>query len=181
MQRQDCLTRLSKSPDREPLSLDLVLARSSNEEDFYAASVNFLKKRLQDKTLQKEPSQSCCDFLLDSSKDKGRVKKQKSVAEIDFTHSNSKTSELQMCQVLPTPKSNKDRFFKRVKNTFRRYRQVEMNDANCDEESKKISNFKFPRCERADHYRRPYLGEISEEHSTNASARTSRSKISETS
>lgn len=156
MQRQNPLKSPSKSSDFDPPSLDAAFAKPGDQELFYTASVHFLKKRLQEKThskSQKETSQSCCNLTSTTNKETSLNSARPGVSKTEFSFEPPKQepSSLPMHQVLPFPKSNKDTFLTRVRNTFRKYRQsVDMNDASGSEESeaKCISNFKFPRCER---------------------------------
>lgn len=182
MQRQDCNKSPTKSPQLEPPSLDAALAKPDDKELFYTASVHFLQKRLQEKS-HKIPStptsQSCCN--LNSNRDKNQLIGQRDQTDLNFNILNADSNPLPMHQLLPFPKSKKDSLFTRVKNTFRKYRQhLEVNYTSVvdDAESKSISNFKFPRCERF--HKTPHssvLVQISEEQSDDCSKQSSSSKI----
>lgn len=180
MQRQDIIKGTSKHLERDS-SFDVALARPGDDELFYTASVHFLKKRLQDKTdhvAPKETSQSCCNLTSIPAVTKHKpVKTSRTELVFDFP---TDSSSLPMQTLLPFPKSNKESFFTRVKNTFCKYRQrVDMSNTNHadDSETKFISNFKFPRCERISKCpRSSCLVEISEENS-NESMKCSCTKI----
>lgn len=182
MQRQDCNKSPTKSPQLEPPSLDAALAKPDDKELFYTASVHFLQKRLQEKShkiTSKPISQSCCN--LNSSTENHQLVSQKDKTDLSFDILNADTDPLPMHQLLPFPKSKKDSLFTRVKNTFRKYRQrleVNYTSAVDDAESKNISNFKFPRCERF--HKTPHssvLLQISEEQTDDCSKQSSSSKI----
>lgn len=182
MQRQDCNKSPTKSPQLEPVSLDAALAKPDDNELFYTASVHFLQKRLQEKShkiTQKPTSQSCCN--LNSSRDKQQLLGEKDQTDLSFNTLNADSGSLPMHQLLPFPKSKKDSIFTRVKNTFRKYRQrLEVNYTGVvdDAESKTISSFKFPRCERF--HKTPHssvLLQISEEKTDDFSKQSSSSKI----
>lgn len=148
MQRHNSLRLRPKSPYSD-CPLETALKKPEDRELFYTASLHFLNKRLQEKTHRpslQESTQSCCD--LNKTRPK-TVSKHK--AEVPNYKTEAGPS-LPMHQVLPFPKSSKEGFFNRMKNTFRKYRQsFSMTETNSSEEleiSKSISNFKFPRCER---------------------------------
>lgn len=182
MQRQDCNKSPTKSPQLEPPSLDAAFAKPDDKELFYTASVHFLQKRLQEKSHKiatKPISQSCCN--LNSGGDKYQLAGQKDPTDLSLNIVNSDSNALPMHQLLPFPKSKKDSLFTRVKNTFRKYRQrweVNYTSVVDDAESKSISNFKFPRCERF--HKTPHssvLLQISEEQTEDCSKKSSSSKI----
>lgn len=182
MQRQDCNKSPTKSPQLEPPSLDAALAKPDDKELFYTASVHFLQKRLQEKSHKigsKPTSQSCCN--LNSTIDKYQLVGQWDQTDLSFNILNADSSPLPMHQLLPFPKSKKDGLFTRVKNTFRKYRQrLEVNYTSVvdDAESKSISNFKFPRCQRFHKTpRASVLLQISEEQTDDSSKQSSSSKI----
>lgn len=185
MQRQDSGKSPTKSSELEPPSLDAVLAKSDDKELFYTASVHFLQKRLQEKShkLASQPvSRSCCN--LNNNEDKYHKIKliQSDQSDLSFDSINAESDPLSMHQLLPFPKSRKESLITRLMNTFRKHRQhlERLNDAAVmdDTESKSISNFKFPRCERF-HKISPSSGllQISEEHSDVSSKHSSSSKI----
>lgn len=182
MQRQDCNKSPTKSPQLEPPSLDAAFAKPDDKELFYTASVHFLQKRLQEKShkiASKPTSQSCCN--LNSSGEIHQLLDQKDRTDLSFNILNADSNALPMHQLLPFPKSKRDSLFTRVKNTFRKYRQrLEVNYTSVvdDVESKSISNFKFPRCERF--HKTPHsavLLQISEEQTDDCSKKFSSSKI----
>lgn len=182
MQRQDCNKSPTKSPQLEPPSLDAALAKPDDKELFYTASVHFLQKRLQEKShkiTSKPTSQSCCN--LNSARDNYQTLGQKDQTDLSFNILNTDNNPLPMHQLLPFPKSKKDSLFTRVKNTFRKYRQrLEVNYTSVvdDAESKSISNFKFPRCERFHKtLHSSVLLQISEEQTEECSNQSSSSKI----
>lgn len=182
MQRQDCNKSPTKSPQLEPPSLDAAFAKPDDKDLFYTASVHFLQKRLQEKShkiASKPTSQSCCN--LNSSRDKCQHLGEKDKKDLSFNSLNADSDPLPMHQLLPFPKSKKDSLFTRVKNTFRKYRQrLEVNYTSVvdDAESRSISNFKFPRCERF--HKTPHssvLLQISEEQTDDCSKQSSSFKI----
>lgn len=179
MQRQDYVKGPTKNSEREP-SIDVALVRPGDEELFYTASVHFLKKRLQEKTdhiISKEISQSCCNLRVHAATKPKPRKASRTELGVDFAKD---ACALPMHALLPFPRSNKDSFFSRVKNTFRKFRQrLDMSDTSHadDFDIKCISNFKFPRCQRlSKRPRSSCLVEISEENS-NESMKCSSTRI----
>lgn len=167
MQRQNTIKSRSKLPSECPL--EIALTKPDDKELFYTASLHFLNKRLQEKTRHsgsKEFSQSCCSLSLKDSKP---VVREFTALESEHNSERATESSLSMQQVLPFPKSSKEGFFNRMKNTFRKYRQTfSMCEANSSEEleiSKSISNFKFPRCKRSGTAHSSSLVQIAEEKS----------------
>lgn len=116
---------------------------------FYTASVNFLRKLLEEKSkIEYAKSVSCCNILQADNSTSN---------DISLNASPWKSSKLSMQQVLPSPKSNKESFFMRLKNSFRKYRRtVDLCKSELNSENEFISNFKFP-CERFSNMHTSYL------------------------
>lgn len=184
MQRRNSLT--SRSPDSETSdALDVALTKPEDEQLFYTASVHFLRKRLEEKSHKplkpQEATQSCCN-LSRSIKRNSNVHKV-SKLDVDCSSQIGEGPSLSMHQVLPFPKSSKDGFFTRLRNTFWKFRRSAVTGPNTDEESaetKHISNFKFPRCSRLSNLHTSCLVQISEEKS-NDTIRTPNVRHSRTS
>lgn len=172
MQRQNTLGSYPKCNHSE-CPLEIALRKPDDEELFYSASLHFLKKRLHEKTHTSKPrefTQSCCSLSRASESSAQPFTRNKvEASNSGISPQTTVESSLSMHQVLPFPKSNKEGFFNRMKNTFRKYRQsFSMSEANSSEEleiSKSISNFKFPRCQRFSTARSSSLVQIAEEKS----------------
>lgn len=172
MQRRNLLR--SRSPESETSdSLDVALTKPDDEQLFYTASVHFLRKRLEEKKVHKtsnptEATQSCCNLSKPTTSACYPVL----IKEPPHLESSSRIVEepsLSMQQVLPFPKSRRDSFFARLKNTFRKYMRPD-NDVTVpsteEPDARHISNFKFPRCSRLSNPHSSCLVEISEERSS---------------
>ncbi|KAG6463727.1 hypothetical protein O3G_MSEX014047 [Manduca sexta] len=156
MQRWNPLNANEKFISKSPATLDLALAKPEDEQQFYTASVHFLTERLRERsqsprTKSNEKSQSCCCLTgVPFATLQTRLDKKNPLNIVP--DSESIAPSLSMHQILPFPKSNRDSFFTRLRNTFRKYRRTaNISESNVPDESdtsKYISNFKFPWCER---------------------------------
>lgn len=178
MQRRNSLT--SRPPNCvESDPLDVALSKPDDEQLFYTASVHFLRKRLEEKSNRQlkpqDATQSCCNLTRPVSHRDTNVHKT-SKLELVNCPPREQIQSLSMSQVLPFPKSNKDGFFARLMNTFRKTRRPdEVTVQNIEEsESKNISNFKFPRVSRLRHPHSSCLLKISEENIRTPNVRRSR-------
>lgn len=169
MQRRNSLT--SRPPDSAASDpIDVALSRPDDQQLFYTASVHFLQKRLEEKSNRllkpQDATQSCCNLTRPVvNKHNNNVLK---ISKVDLeSPPKGAMPSLSMNQVLPFPKSNKDGFFARLKNTFRKTRRPADVTVQGSEEldNKNISNFKFPRCSRLRHPHSSCLLQISEESS----------------
>lgn len=167
------LTKKLEKPRIHPI------ATQEKEEDyFYTASLVFLKKKLEEKSNtdrdSQNTSQSCCTLSVPENLE--LLPKKTLLTETDSEPLQITGSSLSMHQILPFPKSH-NRFFSRLKNTFRKYRSFfGMGDSKPNELGafNPSPNLKFPRSERMHKtlYTSP-LVEISEEASCeNVSVKT---------
>uniref|UniRef100_A0A2A4J4J2 Uncharacterized protein n=1 Tax=Heliothis virescens TaxID=7102 RepID=A0A2A4J4J2_HELVI len=170
MQRRNSLT--ARSPDSATSdSLDVALAKPDDEQLFYTASVHFLRKRLEEKSHRpaktQEATQSCCNLSRQIVNHRSSNVHKNPKIDLDYSSPTGERRSLSMHQVLPFPKSNKDGFFARLRNTFRKFRRpVDVTEQHTEEsETKNISNFKFPRCARLRNPHSSFLVRISEESS----------------
>ncbi|PZC81178.1 hypothetical protein B5X24_HaOG213279 [Helicoverpa armigera] len=175
MQRRNSLT--VRSPDSATSDcLDVALAKPDDEQLFYTASVHFLRKRLEEKCHRpartQEATQSCCNLSIPIANRPSSNVHKSSKIDLEFFSPGERRS-LSMHQVLPFPKSSKDGFFARLKNTFRKFRRpADVAEQTTEEsETKNISNFKFPRCARLRNPHSSFLVQISEE-TSNENIRT---------
>ena len=185
MQRRNSLTpRPSDSASSDPLD---ALSKPEDEQLFYTASVHFLRKRLEEKSNRlskpQDATQSCCNLTRPVVTHRTNVHK---ISRLELDKCPAKESclrveipSLSMNQVLPFPKSNKEGFFARLKNTFRKTRRpADVTVQNIEEsEAKNISNFKFPRCSRLRHPHSSCLLQITEE-TSNETIRTPNVRVS---
>lgn len=172
MQRRTAL-RQERAQNNFETYWDEVFKKPEDEKLLYTASVNFLKKRLEDKTVsfphkQKEVSKSCCSIVTYAENKTRNSAREQSLHSSQSEESDSiDETSLSMHQVLPFPKTNKASFFTRLKNNFRKYRRTasltEYENADDTESSKFISNFKFPRCDQLSSAHSSWLFQINEE------------------
>lgn len=145
MQRKSIDRAHASSSSRSQSSPPEPSLEPGDEECFYTASLHFLSKRLQEKTQPTtHDTQSCCN--LTNPLDQHLQPKPTNICH--------GTPALPMDQLLPFPKSSKVSFFTRLKSKFWKSRHnPDIYDKfpipEDAESSKSISNFKFPRCERA--------------------------------
>lgn len=175
MQRRNSLTpRLSDSASSDPLD---ALSKPEDEQLFYTASVHFLRKRLEEKSNRpskpQDATQSCCNLTRQVATHRNTNVHKISRLELNNCPARVEIPSLSMNQVLPFPKSNKEGFFARLRNTFRKTKPpAEVTVQNIEEsETKNISNFKFPRCSRLRHPQSSCLLQITEE-TSNENVRT---------
>ncbi|CAD0195970.1 unnamed protein product [Chrysodeixis includens] len=169
MQRQNSLNTWSSDSETSDC-LDVALTKPEDEQLFYTASVHFLRKRLEEKRHElpkpQETTRSCCNLTRPIDFKHSIVNKPQKKGLERSSHVGEGPS-LSMHQVLPFPKSSKDSFFTRVKESLRKFRRpVDVNNPNPEEtETQYISNYKFPRCARLRNLYSTGLVEISEEKS----------------
>lgn len=129
------------------------LAKPEDERQFYTASVQFLKKRLQEKANPpsdriQNSTQSCCSLNVKSEPIP------KPSCKAPHLDSEPIQPSLSMHQVLPFPKSNRESFFTRLKNSFRKLQTsnfaTSTKKASSSESSNTmaVSHFKFPQCRK---------------------------------
>lgn len=148
MQRQSSLNLSPENKLSHDTIPNVVYAEGQDYALFYSASVHFLKRRLKEKTersaIKPQPkSLSCCNL----------PRKHNSIQEDQII--NRQKPKLSMEEVLPYPKSSKDGFFTRLRNSFRKYRRnVDFTETVPIEEdsSNFISNFKFSKCDSIVNY-----------------------------
>lgn len=123
--------------------LETGLSKPEDEQLFYSASVQFLRKKLEEKSHHQ------------SLNVRGPAQKDQ-----ESCHTKSTASSLSMRQLLPFPKSSKDGFFTRLRNTFRKF-QLRVPSLNTDDEdlqsSNITSNFKFARCEKCERFHSSHM------------------------
>lgn len=170
MQRRNSLN--TWSPDSETSDcLDVALTKPEDEQLFYTASVHFLRKRLEEKSHKlpkaQETTKSCCNLSRPIENKHSSIVHKPQKKGFERSSHIGEGPSLSMHQVLPFPKSSKDSFFTRLRETFRKFRRpVDVNNPNPEEtETEYISNFKFPRCARLRNLYSSCLVEISEEKS----------------
>lgn len=160
MQRYKSLIVNENCQEREPNPLIVALGSPGDEEQFYTASLHFLKERLQEKnrnvSLGQKTTQSCCN-LNTIENDLATLRKTQSKLKFGFDLQFEPEYSLDMNKVLPfpKPKSTKDSFLTRLANRFRKYRRSFVATDDETEEceiTKNYSSFKFPRCERLHKY-----------------------------
>ncbi|CAG9784214.1 unnamed protein product [Diatraea saccharalis] len=147
MQRENALKLQPTTSRTVSSSSKAALILPEDEESFYTASLQFLEKRLQEKTHNSTPKSNnislCCSNLLKT----GTQESKGDTIQKNFDELPS-GSPLSIHQLLPFPKTSKESFFSRLKNTFRKYqRNFSMAESNTAEElevSKSISDFKLP-------------------------------------
>ncbi|CAH0726039.1 unnamed protein product, partial [Brenthis ino] len=171
MQRHLLTSGSKKTEANIQPSLDVALTKPDDVELFYTASVQFLQKRLQEKSLvaptkSQRNTKSCCN--LSSSSNSQRV--------ID------KHTALSMHEILPFPKSNGESFFSRILNSFRKFSTQIIPDSNTEdlEMVNTRSNYKFPRCEKDNKGHSSYLNVISEDEAREAEVVPSEQDVNST-
>nr|XP_053600202.1 uncharacterized protein LOC128669401 isoform X2 [Plodia interpunctella] len=125
-------------------------ALHKSDEEFFAASVHFLRKRLHEKKCRVDlnaqaTSQSCACLHGDLLRPDASKTVEGSLA-VDIEPPIPIGKSLSMLQVLPFPKSSKYGFFARLKNTFKKYRSYYDMESKVDalDNKKATSDFKFP-------------------------------------
>ncbi|KPJ12266.1 hypothetical protein RR48_11522 [Papilio machaon] len=160
MQRNKSLTVKENCKERGTNPSIITLESPGDEEQFYTASLHFLKERLQEKNRNVSPgqktTQSCCNLNIIEN-DLPTLRKTQSKLKFGFDLPMKPEYSLDMNKVLPfpKPKSTKDSFLTRLTNRFRKYRRsfVATDDSETEDgEMTNYSSFKFPRCERLHKY-----------------------------
>ncbi|CAG9566647.1 unnamed protein product [Danaus chrysippus] len=164
MQEDDQVTSCSRNinPDSNP-SLDVALSKPEDIELFYAASVHFLKTRLQEKTNIKETgssTKSCCDLAkpLDKSPSNRNLEE---------------PSSLSMHQILPFPKTNKESFLSRILGSFWKHRKGNDSKNSAKKSLNNKPNYDLLRCNHLSKIHCSNLNPISEEPTRNCSQKSS--------
>lgn len=153
-------------------SLDVALTKLDDVDLFYTASVQFLQKRLQEKSLiattkSQRNTRSCCNLPSSSNSQKNII---------------DKPTALSMHEILPFPKSNGETFFSRILNSFRKFTTQIIPDSNTDdlEMVNTRSNYKFPLREKDNKGHSSYLNAISEDEAREAEAIPSEQDVNST-
>lgn len=128
-------------------NLETGLSKPEDEQLFYSASVQFLRKQLEYKSHHQLPKETVSTQSYCSINKPVQIS-----SDRESYHKNSIESSLSMRQVLPFPKTNKINFFLRLKNTFKKFylKSSSFDTEDDDTGTSNISNFKFPRCEQCD-------------------------------
>lgn len=145
MQRRHPRVLCSKSVSD---SFEVTLTSTKNNYLPSSDDIQFFRKKLRDLHHVPEPrnsTQSCCNF-----KPARPLDDRTSSYKVSEESPNSLTKQsLSMNQVLPFPKSSKENYITRLRNTFRKFhsRAASRYSEQEDSGTTTVSHFKFNRCE----------------------------------